>query len=200
MLLFEFSFCRDLMPLQLFSEIFRFVQHHTGFVDPYIVKTHMPCRERWICTPHFPGGLPFRLAARPVWPHNCLVNGNALNLSRRAFIKTSTTGVVGAALGAAFGATGAGVAQQNKIIGIQAGAISFVDEGTDRVLDILQERGGVNTIFLATFTYGRGIAGRQVPNQPLPDHGKKEYDLDFHGGNYATPHSKFYENTSLKET
>ena len=188
------------MPLQLFSEIFRFVQHHTGFVDPYIVKTHMPCRERWICTPHFPGGLPFRLAARRVWPHNCLVNGNTLNLSRRAFIKTSTTGVVGAALGAAFGATGGGVAQQNKMIGIQAGAISFVDEGTDRVLDILQERGGVNTIFLATFTYGRGIAGRQVPNQPLPDHGKKEYDLDFHGGNYATPHSKFYENTSLKET
>jgi hypothetical protein len=38
----------------------------------------------------------------------------------------------------------------------------------------------INTLFLATFTYGRGIAGRQVPGQPLPDHGKQEYDLDFH--------------------
>jgi hypothetical protein len=38
------------------------------------------------------------------------------------------------------------------------------------------------------FTYGRGIAGRPTPGQPLPDHGKQEYDLNFHGGNFATPH------------
>src|SRR5207244_12619431 len=54
----------------------------------------------------------------------------------------------------------------------------------------------VNTIFLATFTYGRGIAGRQVPGQPLPDHGKQEYDRDFHGGNFATPHPRSEEHTS----
>ena len=47
----------------------------------------------------------------------------------------------------------------NNVIGIQVGAVSFVDEGTERVLDILQERAGINTLFLATFTYGRGIAG-----------------------------------------
>src|SRR4051812_13012752 len=75
-----------------------------------------------------------------------------------------------------------------KMIGIQIGAVSFLDEGTDRVLDILKQRGAVNTLFLAVFTYGRGIAGRQIPGQPLPDHGKQEYDLDFHGGNFATPH------------
>ncbi len=46
-----------------------------------------------------------------------------------------------------------------------------------------------------------GIAGRQVPGQPLPDHGKQEYDQGtFHGGNYATPHGEFYEKTALKET
>src|SRR5438045_4006593 len=85
-----------------------------------------------------------------------------------------------------------------KMIGIQAGAVSFVDEGVDAVLDIFQQN-QINTIFLATFTYGRGIAGRQVPGQPLPDHGKREYDeKQFHGGNYATPHPKFYEKTSLK--
>jgi hypothetical protein len=78
--------------------------------------------------------------------------------------------------------------------------VSFVDEGVDRVLDIFQERGGINTVFLATFTYGRGIGGRQVPGQPLPDHGKREYDLDFFGGNFATPHARFYEGTALKET
>src|SRR5438445_1208367 len=91
-------------------------------------------------------------------------------------------------------------ASAKKMIGIQAGAISFVDEGTEKVLDIVQEKGAANAIFLATFTYGRGIGGRQIPNQPLPDHGKQEYDLNFHGGNFATPHPKFYQRTVLKQT
>lgn len=88
-----------------------------------------------------------------------------------------------------------------KTIGIQVGSISFVDEGTDALLDLLQERGAVNTLFLATFTYGRGLAGRQIPGQPFPDHGSQETDEgSFHGGNYATPHPQFYSHTVLKET
>ena len=87
------------------------------------------------------------------------------------------------------------------LIGIQVGAVSFVDEGVDAVLDVFQQQGQVNAIFLATFTYGRGIAGRQVPGQPLPDHGKQEYDeKTFRGGNYATPHPQFYEKTVIKDT
>src|SRR5260370_25059973 len=107
-----------------------------------------------------------------------------------------------AALGAGQLATGALAAQTNskKMIGIQIGAVSFVDEGVEPVLDILQQRGAVNTLFLAVFTYGRGIAGRQVPGQPLPDHGAQKYDTEFHGGNYATVHPEFYKNTVLKET
>jgi len=85
-----------------------------------------------------------------------------------------------------------------KMVGIQVGAVSFVDEGVTQVLDIVQQRAQVDTLFLAVFTYGRGIAGRQVPGQPLPDHGKQEYDLDFHGGNYATVHPQYYRDTVLK--
>ena len=89
---------------------------------------------------------------------------------------------------------------KEKLVGIQVGAVSFVDEGVDAVLDVFQQN-AIDTIFLATFTYGRGIAGRQVPGQPLPDHGKQEYDeKTFHGGNYATPHAQFYEKTVLKQT
>src|SRR4029079_16853189 len=51
------------------------------------------------------------------------------------------------------------------MIGIQAGAVSFVDEGTERVLDNLQRLASVNTLFLATFTYGRGIGRRQPPRR-----------------------------------
>jgi len=88
-----------------------------------------------------------------------------------------------------------------KMIGLQIGAVSFVDEGIEQTLDILQSKGAVNTIFLTTFTYGRGLAGRQIPGQPFPDHGSQESDEKaFHGGNYAMPHPEFYQNTVLKQT
>lgn len=76
----------------------------------------------------------------------------------------------------------------NKTIGIQIGPDSFVDEGTEKVLDLLKERGAVNTIYLSTFTYDRGISSRQMPDKPLPGH----------GGNFATPHAPFYKNTAIK--
>ena len=105
-----------------------------------------------------------------------------------------------AALMASAARADAAPAAKEKMIGIQIGAVSFVDEGVERVLDIVQERGGVNTLFLASFTYGRGIAGRQVPGQPLPDHGKQEYDTGtFHGGSYTAVHPQFFRDTPLKD-
>jgi hypothetical protein len=87
-----------------------------------------------------------------------------------------------------------------KFVAIQVGAVSFVDEGVEEVLDILQERGGVNALMLAVFTYGRGIAGRQIPGQPLPDHGAQKYDTDtFHGGSYTAVHSQFFQNSVFKD-
>ena len=76
------------------------------------------------------------------------------------------------------------------IIGIQTDAISFLDEGTEKVLDILQEKAGVNALFMGTYSYGTGITGRQMKGHPFPDHGVQQYQ-DFskgHGGVYATPH------------
>lgn len=87
-----------------------------------------------------------------------------------------------------------------KTIGIQIGTISFLDEGVDQVLENVQELGAVNTIFLNTFGWDRGLNGRQIYGHAFPDHGKKEYDLELVGGNYATPHPRYYANTILKET
>src|SRR5689334_18623521 len=90
------------------------------------------------------------------------------------------------AAGALAAQAGMAAAAPSKMIGIQVGAVSFVDEGVEKVLDLFQQEAHINTLFVATFTYGRGIAGRQVPGQPLPDHGKQEYDADtFHGGSYT---------------
>src|ERR1035437_3981198 len=104
------------------------------------------------------------------------------DLNRREFLKI--TAGAGAAL--AMATPGHTAISSSKMIGIQVGAISFVDEGTERVLDVLQEWACVNTLFLAVLSYGRGITRRQIPGEPLPDHGKQEYDLNFHGGNFAT--------------
>jgi hypothetical protein len=129
----------------------------------------------------------------------------AHRMTRRDFLKASATASIATTLakGTAAPATQGDARPKlaSKMIGIQIGAISFVDEGVDQVLDAIQARGAVNTIFLATFTYGRGLAGRQVPGQPFPDHGAQESDEKFfHGGNYATPHADFYRNTVLKQT
>lgn len=77
-------------------------------------------------------------------------------VNRRNFLMAGAAGIAATESGAAAPAQSSG----GKTIGIQVGAVSFVDEGTDKVLDIFQRRGAVNTLFLATFTYGRGIVGR----------------------------------------
>jgi len=118
-------------------------------------------------------------------------------MNRREFMQTA----LGAAALTMDTSAAADAPQQRPapMIGIQVGAVSFVDEGIDPVLDRFQKEADINGLFIATFSYGRGIAGRQVPGQPLPDHGKQEYDTAFHGGNFATTHERFYARTSLRK-
>ena len=85
----------------------------------------------------------------------------------------------------------------DRLVAMQIGAVSFVDEGVDQTLDILADRGAVNALFLATPTWTRGTGGRQIPGHKIPDHGGSEYDLGWVGGNYATPHPQYYGNTVL---
>ena len=122
------------------------------------------------------------------------------DISRRTFLQSGVGLVAAAAVPKLWADEAKSVpANSDKMIGIQIGAISFVDEGLNKVLDTLQERGQVNTLFLSAFTYDIGTGGRQVPGRPFPDHGVQEYD-NFHGGNYATPHLQFYADTVLKDT
>src|SRR5262249_53727013 len=125
-------------------------------------------------------------------------------IPRRTFLEV---GACVAAVAAAGRLAGGAVLQaaeasvRRETVGVQIGAVSFVDEGTEKVFDVLQDRGAVDTIYLTTFTYGRGLAGRQIPGHPFPDHGVRQSDERFfHGGNYAIPHPEFYRDTVLKQT
>src|SRR5579883_2670062 len=91
------------------------------------------------------------------------------------------------------------VKYRKPYIAIQVGAVSFVDEGTDKVLDIFQERAHVNTLWLNTYTYDRGTGGRQIPGHPFPDHGVQTADIEFHGGAFYDYNPKFFERTCLNK-
>jgi len=95
-------------------------------------------------------------------------------------------------------ATGQPSKKSGVFVGMQIGARSFVDEGVEKCLDTLQEVGGVNALFATVFTYGTGLAGRQVHNEPLPDHGVKEYD-QIHGGSFTKVHPEFYADSAIKD-
>ena len=132
--------------------------------------------------------------------------------SRRTFLQSAGAASVTALLGGASVAppmsAEAGVYPRRevappsteKFIGVQVGAVSFVDEGIEKVLDIFQEKARINALLLAVFTYGRGIAGRQIPGQPLPDHGAQEYDTKtFHGGCYSAVHPEYYKGAAFTD-
>ncbi len=80
---------------------------------------------------------------------------------------------------------------RGPLIGIQIGAVSFVDEGVDEVLDLVAEKAGVNAVFLATQSFDRGVQGRQVPGRPWPGHGCELPD-DHSGGAYILQHPELY--------
>ena len=117
-------------------------------------------------------------------------------MDRRLFLENAAGTLVAASLPR----LGVMAEEKEKMIGIQVGAVSFADEGVATVLDEFQRSASVNTLFVATFTYGRGIAGRQIPGQPLPDHGSQKYDTaTFFGGSYTGINSKYYTNTAFKD-
>jgi hypothetical protein len=85
----------------------------------------------------------------------------------------------------------------SPLVGIQVGAISFVDEGVEGVLDSVQDRAGVNALFIATQAFDRGLAGRQVTWRPAPDHGPDDLSDVHRGGSFVTQHAEVYGGTVL---
>lgn len=83
----------------------------------------------------------------------------------------------------------------DPFIGIQIGAISFIDEGVEEVLDILQEKAGVNAILISALSWSIGNAGRAAFG--FPDHGVQEAD-NLQGGGFYEPDPSYYQKTFMK--
>ncbi len=80
----------------------------------------------------------------------------------------------------------------DTFVGIQIGAISFVDEGVEKVLDTLQETAGVNALLISALSWSRGNAGRALYG--FPDHGAQEPD-NLQGGAFWEPDEDYYQAT-----
>ncbi len=83
-------------------------------------------------------------------------------------------------------------------IAIQTPAASFADEGVETVLDTMREKAHVNTVWLNTYSWDRGAAGRQLRGYPFPDHGPQEPD-EFYGGAFFDYDQKYFRHTALNQ-
>ncbi len=121
-------------------------------------------------------------------------------MDRRTFLQKSalTAGVVAGSSQVFSAAHLSHLFRDQPMIGIQIGAVSFVDEGTDTVLDRVQQLAGANTLFIPVFAFNRGLAGRRDVEDGFPDHGVLEEDAGFTGGYYASMHEAYYRHSLLK--
>jgi hypothetical protein len=87
-------------------------------------------------------------------------------------------------------------AKPKNLIGIQVNSFAWLDEGIDKVLDNLQEKGNINTVFAFTFfTQPTDVSGKIA----LPDHGTFGRANPDVGGAYYDYDPKYFRNTTIKD-
>ena len=87
---------------------------------------------------------------------------------------------------------------RKNFVGIQVRGFAWVDEGIDQVLDNLQNKGGVNTVWAYTFAYGEQ---RLRTGAGFPDHGKPLADANagVNAGALYDYDPKYFQNTGIKD-
>jgi hypothetical protein len=88
------------------------------------------------------------------------------------------------------------VKNRKNFIALQVKPFSWVDEGVDQVLDNLQQKGNVNTIFAYTFDYEESRLKKDGAI-PLPDHGVSGGPQV--GGAFYDYDPKYFQKTILRD-
>jgi hypothetical protein len=119
--------------------------------------------------------------------------------SRRDFMRTLATG---AAATLASSELSRARAQSPKWVGIQIGPHSLYDEGIERVLDLLQESAGVNTLLVYSHTYytADDIRLKRSPGVLATDHGVPVRDIGARDLPYVwvRHHEEYFKATVLR--
>jgi hypothetical protein len=85
---------------------------------------------------------------------------------------------------------------RKNVVAVQVKAYAWQDEGIEKLLDNLQEKGNVNTVYAFTYLSEPTDTSGKVP---LPDHGTFGKNNPDHGGAYFDYDQKYFQNTFLKD-
>src|ERR1035437_5618200 len=90
------------------------------------------------------------------------------------------------------------VNNKKNFVGIQVRGFAWVDEGIDQVLDNIQKKGGVNTVWAYTFAYGEQ---RLRTGGGFPDHGTPlgAGNTGVNAGALYDYDLKYFQKTSVKD-
>jgi hypothetical protein len=127
----------------------------------------------------------------------------SLDISRRRFVQLVTALSAAAGFGAK-AQTGAprraagrgGTVNRKNLVATQIKAYAWQDEGIDKLLDNLQEKGNINTVFAFTFLSEPTDASGKIP---LPDHGTYSKANPEIGGAFYDYDLKYFAGTTLKD-
>ena len=89
------------------------------------------------------------------------------------------------------------VKNRKNFVAIQVKPFAWIDEGIERVLDNIQQKGNVNTVWAYTYDYAEARMTKSGPI-PLPDHGV-EGSSHFVGGAFYDYDPKYFRSTILKD-
>src|SRR5580658_9650890 len=124
-------------------------------------------------------------------------------VTRRGFVQWLTALSAGATLRTRAQLTAArpasssyGTVNRKNLVATQVKAYAWLDEGIDKLLDNLQQKGNINTVFAFTFlSEPTDISGRI----PLPDHGTYSKANPEIGGAFYDYDLKYFQNTTLRD-
>ena len=119
-----------------------------------------------------------------------------LGLQASAQSTSQTQDTVPRTMAHAVWAGGRATKTRPNVVAIQTKPFSWIDEGIDTVLDNLQQKGAVNTVY--SYTYDTD-PNRIHKNGRLPGHGKFAPDGLRTGGGYFDYDPKFFLDTNIKE-
>ena len=126
---------------------------------------------------------------------------NHPKLNRRRLLQAIAVAPVGAAAAQAQQNRSA-AASTERLVGIQMGPHSMLDEGIDRVLDRLQGEAGINSLLVYSHIYytAEGIRCMRTANVLAQDHGVPARDLNTRNLPYVwMKHpEEYFKNTILR--
>jgi hypothetical protein len=127
-----------------------------------------------------------------------LLSGAAASAGLRALAEAAAQARASSATTSRSPVNRADTTLKKNVVAIQVKPFCWVDEGIEQVLDNLQQKGNVNTVFTYTYDYDPAQITKGAV-KPLPDHGKYSPRSSWIGGAFYDYDLKYFRDTTLTD-